>query len=160
MLIDILDGQLAFVMKNNKRVYYACFELPTDTTFTQYRMGFTFSLTDTTKLNTLYNYYRPQISGEIYRRILRKGEIAYFSGSKNDNSAKKYGKRMNRMYLGEVPAQVNVYNKKPDIDIDSVKITNASSNVTIQNHQHSIIGFIECANVGVSIEQIPTEQIK
>ena len=75
------------------------------------------------------------------------------------SSAKKYGKRMNRIYLGEVPAKVNVYNKKPDIDIDGVKLTNASSSVKIENHQHSVIGFIECANVGVSIEQLPKELI-
>ena len=66
---------------------------------------------------------------------------------------------MNRIYLGEVPAKVNVYNKKPDIDIDGVKLTNASSSVKIENHQHSVIGFIECANVGVSIEQLPKELI-
>ena len=73
---------------------------------------------------------------------------------------KKYGRRMGRIYLGEIPAQVNVYNKKPDLDIDGVKITNASSNVKIENHQHSVIGFIECANVGVSIEQVPTELVQ
>lgn len=77
-----------------------------------------------------------------------------------NTSPKKYGKRMSRIYLGEIPAQVNVYNKKPDLDIDGVKITNASSNVKIENHQHSVIGFIECANVGVSIEQVPTELVQ
>ena len=71
--------------------------------------------------------------------------------------AKKYGKRMTRIYLGEIPTQINVYNKKPDIYTDGVKITNSSSNVKIENHQHSVIGFIECANVGVSIEQVPKE---
>lgn len=74
-----------------------------------------------------------------------------------EEDVKKYGKRMNRIYLGEIPAQINVYNKKPDIDTDGVKITNSSSNVKIENHQHSVIGFIECANVGVSIEQVPKE---
>ena len=88
--LEILDGQLAFPMKNNKKLYYLCFELPSESTFVQYRMAFTFSITDTTKLNTIYNYYRPQLTGEIYRRLLRKGEIAFFSGSKSDNSAKKY----------------------------------------------------------------------
>ena len=77
--------------------------------------------------------------------------------SVSGEDAKKYGKRMNRIYLGEIPAQINVYNKKPDIDTDGVKITNSSSNVKIENHQHSVIGFIECANVGVSIEQVPKE---
>lgn len=76
--------------------------------------------------------------------------------SSNQNP-KKYGKRMNRIYLGDIPAQVNVYNKKHDIDRDGVRIVNSSSNVKIENHQHSFIGFIECTNVGVSIEQIPKE---
>ena len=67
---------------------------------------------------------------------------------------------MNKIYLGDVPAQVNVYNKKPDLDTDTVRITNASSNVKIENHQHSVIGFIECANVGVTIEQIPKEVLQ
>lgn len=84
--------------------------------------------------------------------IIKKSSLDV-SGS----DAKKYGKRMNRIYLGEIPAQINVYNKKPDIDTDGVRLTNASSNVKIENHQHSVIGFIECANVGVSIEQVPTE---
>ena len=87
-----------------------------------------------------------------------KGSLQY--GVNDGKNAKKYGKKMNRINLGDVPAQVNVYNKKPDIDIDGVKITNASSNVKIENHQHSVIGFIECANVGVSIEQVPTEQLQ
>lgn len=73
---------------------------------------------------------------------------------------KKYGKKMDRIYLGEIPAQVNVYNKKPDLDRDGVRITNSSSNVKIENHQHSYIGFIECANVGVSIEQVPKELLQ
>lgn len=73
---------------------------------------------------------------------------------------KKYGKTMNKIYLGDVPAKINVYNKKPDIDRDGVKIVNSGGNVKIENHQHSVIGFIECANVGVSIEQIPKEDIQ
>lgn len=77
----------------------------------------------------------------------------------NGDVVKRYGKRMNRIYLGSIPAQVNVYNKKPDIDTDGVKLTNSSSNVKIENHQHSITGFIESVNIGVTIEQIPTESI-
>ena len=84
--------------------------------------------------------------------IIKKSSL-----SVSEEDAKKYGKRMNRIYLGEIPSQINVYNKKPDIDTDGIRLTNASSNVKIENHQHSVIGFIECANVGVSIEQVPTE---
>ena len=159
--IDILDGQLAFVMKNNKRVYYACFELPTDTTFTQYRMGFTFSLTDTTKLNTLYNYYRPQISGEIYRRILRKGEIAYFSGSKNDNSAKKYDyslfqrKGLINMYVADCRNYPDCHYTKDDFsNLYEPVIMNRMSIYTTEIDKSSAIGaekFVivaECAEGG------------
>ena len=84
--------------------------------------------------------------------IVKRASLTYYN-------PKKYGKRMNRIYLGSIPAQVNVYNKKPDLDRDGVKITNASSNVKIENHQHSVTAFIECANVGVAIEQIPKEDI-
>ena len=80
-------------------------------------------------------------------------------GENEGENPKKYGKKMNKIYLGEIPSKVNVYNKKPDLDRDGVKLTNASSNVKIENHQHSFIGFIECANVGVSIEQVPKELV-
>ena len=81
--------------------------------------------------------------------IIKKSSL-----SVSEEDAKKYGKRMNRIYLGEIPSRINVYNKKPDIDTDSVRLTNSSSNVKIENHQHSVIGFIECANVGVSITEL------
>ena len=94
--------------------------------------------------------------------ILRQSSLMYGSKDSDVDNANpnKYGKKMNKIYLGEIPAQINVYNKKPDLDRDGLKITNASSNVKIENHQHSIIGFIECANVGVAIEQVPIEQIQ
>lgn len=94
--------------------------------------------------------------------IVRQSSLMYGGDNSDVQNANpnKYGKKMNKIYLGEIPAQINVYNKKPDLDRDGLKITNASSNVKIENHQHSIIGFIECANVGVAIEQVPIEQIQ
>ena len=101
--------------------------------------------------------FRIDVNMSIINTLDNTTIIKNSSLSVSGEDAKKYGKRMNRIYLGEIPAQINVYNKKPDIDTDGVKITNSSSNVKIENHQHSVIGFIECANVGVSIEQVPTE---
>ena len=94
--------------------------------------------------------------------IVRQSSLMYGGDNSDFQNARpnKYVKKMNKIYLGEIPAQINVYNKKPDLDRDGLKLTNASSNVKIENHQHSIIGFIECANVGVSIEQVPIEQIQ
>lgn len=101
--------------------------------------------------------FRIDVSMSIINTLDNTTIIKNSSLSVSGEDAKKYGKRMNRIYLGEIPTQINVYNKKPDIDTDGVKITNSSSNVKIENHQHSVIGFIECANVGVSIEQVPKE---
>ena len=101
--------------------------------------------------------FRIDVNMSIINTLDNTTIIKNSSLSVSGEDAKKYGKRMNRIYLGEIPAQINVYNKKPDIDTDGVKITNSSSNVKIENHQHSVIGFIECANVCVSIEQVPTE---
>ena len=101
--------------------------------------------------------FRIDVNMSIINTLDNTTIIKNSSLSVSGEDAKKYGKRMNRIYLGEIPAQINVYNKKPDIDTDGVKITNSSSNVKIENHQHSVIGFIECVNVGVSIEQVPKE---
>lgn len=101
--------------------------------------------------------FRIDVNMSIINTLDNTTIIKNSSLSVSGEDAKKYGKRMNRIYLGEMPTQINVYNKKPDIDTDGVKITNSSSNVKIENHQHSVIGFIECANVGVSIEQVPKE---
>ena len=101
--------------------------------------------------------FRIDVNMSIINTLDNTTIIKNSSLSVSGEDAKKYGKRMNRIYLGETPTQINVYNKKPDIDTDGVKITNSSSNVKIENHQHSVIGFIECANVGVSIEQVPKE---
>lgn len=89
--------------------------------------------------------------------IVQEGSCEY--GEMSGQNPKKYGKKMGKIYLGEIPTKVNVYSKRPDEDTDRIKITNASSNVKIENHQHSVIGFIESINVGVSIEQIPIEAI-
>ena len=101
--------------------------------------------------------FRIDVNMSIINTLDNTTIIKKSSLSVSEEDAKKYGKRMNRIYLGEIPSQINVYNKKPDIDTDGIRLTNASSNVKIENHQHSVIGFIECANVGVSIEQVPTE---
>ena len=88
--LEILDGQLSYLMKNNKKMKYICFEKLIIPELNQNKMAFTFSVTDPSKLSNLYNYYPPQITGEIYRRIIPKGSIAFFSGTKNNNTAKKY----------------------------------------------------------------------
>ena len=89
--VNILNGQLGSFLKNNGKLNYICFELPSENEDLEVdKMMFSFSLTEPNSLSDLYNYYPPQLTGEIYRRIIPKGSIAFFSGTKNDNSAQKY----------------------------------------------------------------------
>ena len=82
-LIDIFDGQLSFVFKNNKNLNYICFEIPNEPALEQYQMAFSFSVTEPNSLSNLYNYYPPQNTGEIYRRMIPKGSIAGFLWNTN-----------------------------------------------------------------------------
>ena len=76
---EIFDGQLSYAMNNNKKMNYICFQLPTEATVSQTKMAFTFSITEPNSLSNFYNFYPPQLTGEIYRRLIPKGKIVYFS---------------------------------------------------------------------------------
>ena len=103
---EIIDGLLSYVMTNNEEMNYICFELPSEI-FKEDQMAFSFSLSQPRHLDPLYNYYPPQQIGQIYRRIIPKGEIAFFSGAKNDNLEKKSDynlfqkKGVTQMYIGD-----------------------------------------------------------
>ena len=88
--LEIVDGYLSFTMKNNGKMNYLCFELPGENVFKVYTMAFTFSVTEPNSIPSLFDYYPPQLSGEIYRRIIPKGNVAFFSAAKLDTSSKKY----------------------------------------------------------------------
>ena len=132
---EILDGHLSFPWKNKKELVYFCFELPSESTFQQYKMAFSFTVTDPSNLDNLYNYYPPQITGEIYRRMIPKGSIVFFSGTKNDNSAKKYDyslfrrKGLTKMYIGECRTYPNCHY---DINaLDNLKAPKETNQMTI-----------------------------
>ena len=121
--VEILNGQLSFVMKNNGKLNFLCFELPIEESIKISKMSFTFSVTFPNDLKDLYNYYPPQLTGQIYRRIIPKGSIAFFSGTKNDNSAKKYDynlyqiKGLSRLYIAECRSY-------PDCHYDEITLSN------------------------------------
>lgn len=73
----------------------------------------------------------------------------------------KYGKKLNRINLGETPAQLNVYNRRTDTELDSVLIHNSKGNeLKVENHQYSIQEFVECTNIGVSIQDISAMDVE
>ena len=89
--------------------------------------------------------------------VVKTGSYTYSSA--NGKNPKKYGRYLNKIYVGEIPTQINVYNKRSNIDDDSINLVNSGSNVTIDNHQYSISGFIESVNIGVSITDKSSENV-
>jgi hypothetical protein len=121
--VEILDGQLSYVMKNNGKLNYVCMELPIEESIKISYMSFAIAITEPSSLKQLYDYYPPQLTGQIYRRILPKGSIAFFSGTKNDQSAKKYDYN-----LYEVKGHAKLYiaecREYPDCHYDDIEIFN------------------------------------
>ena len=104
---EVFDGQLAYVLNNNGKMNYVCLQLLNKDNLKQSNMAFTISLSMPKGLSSTYNFYQPQLVGEIYTRIIPKGSISVFSGTKLDNTLKKYDysllrkKGLSKMYIAE-----------------------------------------------------------
>ena len=145
--VEIIDGQLSFVMQNNGKLNYICFELPFEESFKQPNMAFSFSLTEPNSLKELYNYYPPQMTGLIYRRMIPKGSVAFFNGIKNDNSAKKYDynlyqiKGLSKLYIAECRLYPDCHYDKDALEnLIEVKNTNQMTIWTTTEDKSSAIG--------------------
>ena len=145
--VEIFDGQLSFVMENNGKLNYICFELPFEESFKQPNMAFTFSLSEPTSLKELYNYFPPQMTGLIYRRLIPKGSVAFFSGGKNDNSAKKYDynlyqiKGLSKLYIAECRFYPDCHYSKDSLEnLIEPKNTNQMTIWTTTEDKSSAIG--------------------
>ena len=154
--IEIINGQLSYVMRNNGKLNYICFEIMKNEPFNQYNMVFTFSITDPINLETIYNYYPPQLTGQIYRRIIPKGHIAFFSGTKNDISAQKYDYNLyqisglTEMYIGECKSypdchysedQLNNLIKPRSINQMAIWTTYIDMSSAIGSHKYVIVAY-------------------
>ena len=144
---EILDGLLSFVLKNNHKMNYVCLELPSETSIFLYKMAFSISITEPTYLSDLYNFYPPQLTGEIYRRIIPKNHVAVFSGTKNDNSAKKYDyslyrkKGYTKMYISDCRNYPNCHYTINDLNnLISPQPINQMTIWTTENDKSSAIG--------------------
>ena len=146
--IEIVDGFLTFQMENNRKLNYLCFELPRgEGPFNVYKMVFSFQLTEPNSLNSLYNYYPPQLSGEIYRRMIPKGSIAFFYASKTDASAEKYDynlfrrKGLVRTYIGDCRTYPDCHYEKDQLGNLIAPIpTNQMTIWTVREDKSSALG--------------------
>ena len=145
--VEIFDGQLSYVMTNNQRMNYICLELPSESAFKQYKMAYTISITAPNELASVYNYYPPQLAGDIYRRIIPKNSIAFFSGTKNDNTAKKYDysiyqrKGLTKMYIADCRNYPDCHYKSSDFsNLIEPTTTNQMTIWTTTEDKSSAIG--------------------
>lgn len=84
--------------------------------------------------------------------IVKKSSLRY-------NKPYKYGKHLNKIYLGEVPSQINVYNKRSNImdeDIDKVVISSSHSGdgINIQTNEIGIVAFCETSNIRITTADV------
>ena len=145
--IEVLNGQLSYVMKNNGKLNYVCMELPIEDSIKTTHMSFALSITEPSSLKQLYDYYPPQLAGQIYRRIIPKGSIAFFSGTKNDQSAKKYDynlyeiKGHSKLYIAECREYPDCHYESDVLDnLIEPKNTNQMTIWTTTEDKSSAIG--------------------
>lgn len=85
---------------------------------------------------------------------------SYRTFTQSDGEVSKYGKRIGRIFNDEPPLKVNVYNKRMDEDLDRVQISKSGKgSASIENHQYYISSFVECTNIGVSIQQVSKSDV-
>ena len=128
----VIGGHLSKIIDSNNKIKYLCFTFPPQ----EYNIKandviYTISLSEPITLDSLYNYYPPQMTGEIYRRILPKGKIAFFSSYQLESSAKKYSynmytiKGMPKMYISKCNTYPNCQYTTEDLkNLENPKSTN------------------------------------
>jgi len=90
----VTNGHISKVIKSDGKIKNICIDFPTSKYQDAAQIFYTLSLLELTKLNPLYNYYPPQMTGYIYRRMLPKGKIGFYSPIKLQSSFKKYNYNM------------------------------------------------------------------
>ena len=145
--LEILNGHISFTLKNNGKLNYICFELSDKAVFIQSMIIFSFSVTEPNSLSDFYNYYPPQLTGEIYRRMIPKNKIVFFSGTKNSNSAQKYDYSLyqirgsTKMYISYCRNYPNCHNSKEELkNLVEPKNINQMSIWTTEDDTSSAIG--------------------
>ena len=84
--------------------------------------------------------------------VVKEGTLMY-------NKPAKYGKQMLKLHLGELPAQVNVFNKRSDENIDTINIVGGSHGATIENHQYTIGVLIESSDIKATVEPLQVRDV-
>ena len=87
---EVTNGHISKIIESEGKAKQICIGFPKSSNIKAYKLFYSLSLSEPTSLISIYNYYPPQIPGQIYRRYLPKDKIAFFSTMALENSAKKY----------------------------------------------------------------------
>ena len=102
--IEVIDGQFNLRLKNPKEERLLCFEIPTLDEFKQSFIMFSFQILDYDNQKDIFEYTHPQISGEIYRRLISPGSIYYYYVAKTESGKEKYD-----YTLSNIQGNANLY---------------------------------------------------
>jgi len=87
---EINDGQLSYFIQTNGKARSVCFEFSYEDAIKSEQVAYSISIIEPKSLNSVYNFNLPQANGQFYRRMIPKGTVGVFHGTKIDNSAKRY----------------------------------------------------------------------
>ena len=86
---EISDGLISFLIKNDGKKKFVCFEFSFDSNVRTTYVAFSISISEPINIESIYNFNPPQIIGETYRRMIPKGSFGVYHGGKMDKN-KKY----------------------------------------------------------------------
>ena len=86
---EIYDGQLSFVIENEGKMRYVCFEFSYEDHVKKKPIAYSISVLEPTRLESFYDFYPPQTMNQIYRRFVPKGSYAVYSGGIIEESSKR-----------------------------------------------------------------------
>ena len=110
--IIILNGKFSYLIQPNGKKLLICFEFMNDALIQMDYIAFSISIFEPTTLESIYNYYPPQILGQFYRRMIPKGNIGVFHGGNFDISKKYNYNLLNRKGVAEM--YITKCNQFPD----------------------------------------------
>ena len=87
---EISDGQLSYFIQTNGKARSVCFEFSYEESVKMDQVAYSLSILEPTSLSPAYKFNFPQSHGQFYRKMIPKGSIAVFHGTKIDSSAKRF----------------------------------------------------------------------
>ena len=86
---EIFDGLLSHLIENNGEKRSVCFEFSYESTVEMGYVAYSISILETTKLESIFNYYPPQTLGIVNRRMIPRGSYAVYHSGKIETGDKR-----------------------------------------------------------------------